>query len=72
MSAIFNFQSLLVVILLFICTCSYIRALYPRILEVKEKHSFAGLPRKAAIVGERLSPLVSLSCIVMGIFYLIQ
>ncbi|MGH0179405.1 UNVERIFIED_CONTAM: hypothetical protein FKN15_019907 [Acipenser sinensis] len=32
-SAIFNFQSLLTVILLLICTCAYIRALAPSILD---------------------------------------
>lgn len=33
MSAIFNFQSLLIVVLLLICTCAYIRALYPSLLD---------------------------------------
>lgn len=33
MSAIFNFQSLLIVVLLLICTCAYIRALYPALLD---------------------------------------
>uniref|UniRef100_A0A3B5PYS7 Protein kish n=1 Tax=Xiphophorus maculatus TaxID=8083 RepID=A0A3B5PYS7_XIPMA len=32
-SAIFNFQSLLTVILLLICTCAYIRALAPSLLD---------------------------------------
>lgn len=32
-SAIFNFQSLLTVILLLICTCAYIRALAPNLLD---------------------------------------
>ncbi|EGC32656.1 hypothetical protein DICPUDRAFT_56985 [Dictyostelium purpureum] len=70
MSAIFNFQSLLVVILLFICTCTYIKSTYPSILEVRDKHSFSGLPRKAAIIGERLSPWVSASCLAMGLYLL--
>uniref|UniRef100_A0A7N4PF08 Protein kish n=1 Tax=Sarcophilus harrisii TaxID=9305 RepID=A0A7N4PF08_SARHA len=33
MSAIFNFQSLLTVILLLICTCAYIRSLAPSVLD---------------------------------------
>uniref|UniRef100_A0AC11DBC5 Transmembrane protein 167A n=1 Tax=Ovis aries TaxID=9940 RepID=A0AC11DBC5_SHEEP len=33
MSAIFNFQSLLTVILLLICTCAYIRSLAPSLLD---------------------------------------
>ncbi|CAM4556493.1 unnamed protein product [Eretmochelys imbricata] len=32
-SAIFNFQSLLTVILLLICTCAYIRSLAPSLLD---------------------------------------
>ncbi|XP_013994013.1 protein kish-A isoform X1 [Salmo salar] len=33
MSAIFNFQSLLTVILLLICTCAYLRAMAPSLLD---------------------------------------
>jgi len=33
MSAIFNFQSLLIVVLLLICTCAYMRSLYPALLD---------------------------------------
>jgi hypothetical protein len=32
-SALFNFQSLLLVILLLICTCTYIRAVSPRLID---------------------------------------
>ena len=32
-SAIFNFQSLLTVVLLLICTCAYIRSIYPALLD---------------------------------------
>lgn len=32
-SALFNFQSLLLVILLLICTCTYIRAVAPRLVD---------------------------------------
>lgn len=32
-SALFNFQSLLAVILLVICTCAYIRAQFPALLD---------------------------------------
>ena len=35
-SAIFSFQSLLVVILLLICTCTYIHSLFPRILDANK------------------------------------
>ena len=32
-SALFNFQSLLTVILLLICTCAYVRSLFPSLLD---------------------------------------
>ncbi|EEC12377.1 secreted protein, putative [Ixodes scapularis] len=33
MSALFNFQSLLAVVLLLICTCAYVRSIYPSLLD---------------------------------------
>uniref|UniRef100_H2R366 Protein kish n=1 Tax=Pan troglodytes TaxID=9598 RepID=H2R366_PANTR len=36
MSAIFNFQSLLTIILLLICTCVYIRSLAPSLVDRNE------------------------------------
>ncbi|XP_048448185.1 protein kish-A isoform X1 [Rhincodon typus] len=47
MSAIFNFQSLLTVILLLICTCAYIRALAPSVLD-KNKTGLLGIFWKCA------------------------
>ena len=38
-SALFNFQSLLTVVLLLICTCAYVRALAPRMLD-KNKEGY--------------------------------
>ncbi|CAO3579686.1 unnamed protein product [Absidia cylindrospora] len=66
MSAIFNFQSLLLVILLLICTCTYVRAQAPSLIHCN-KTGLLGLFWKAARVGERLSPYVSLACILMAI-----
>eukprot|EP00190_Bangiopsis_sp_CCMP1999_P002596 CAMPEP_0198727956 /NCGR_PEP_ID=MMETSP1475-20131203/6603_1 /TAXON_ID= ORGANISM="Unidentified sp., Strain CCMP1999" /NCGR_SAMPLE_ID=MMETSP1475 /ASSEMBLY_ACC=CAM_ASM_001111 /LENGTH=73 /DNA_ID=CAMNT_0044490189 /DNA_START=133 /DNA_END=354 /DNA_ORIENTATION=+ len=70
MSAIFNFQSLLVVVLLVICTCAYVRALNPGILD-KNKQGWLGLFWKAARIGERLSPYVAGACILMSINLLV-
>lgn len=67
MSAIFNFQSLLVVILLLICTCAYFRFMFPRIIDA-HKVGFLGIFWKFARIGERLSPYVSVSCIVMALY----
>ncbi|KAI9491077.1 hypothetical protein BDB00DRAFT_519277 [Zychaea mexicana] len=66
MSAIFNFQSLLLAILLLICTCTYVRAQAPSLID-RNKTGPLGLFWKAARIGERLSPYVSLACIIMGI-----
>uniref|UniRef100_A0A3P8TP31 Protein kish-A n=1 Tax=Amphiprion percula TaxID=161767 RepID=A0A3P8TP31_AMPPE len=53
MSAIFNFQSLLTVILLLICTCAYIRALAPSLLD-KNKTGLLGIFWKCARIGKAL------------------
>ncbi|CAL8250619.1 unnamed protein product [Boreogadus saida] len=65
MSAIFNFQSLLTVILLLICTCAYIRAMAPSLLE-KHKTGLLGIFWKCARIGERKSPWVAAFCIGMA------
>ncbi|KAK2002468.1 DUF1242-domain-containing protein, partial [Colletotrichum falcatum] len=64
-TAIFNFQSLLLVILLLICTCAYLHQLMPAIMD-RNKDGFAGIFWKCARVGERLSPYISLCCVVMA------
>ncbi|KAJ3023803.1 hypothetical protein HKX48_000937 [Thoreauomyces humboldtii] len=66
MSALFHFQSLLLVILLLICTCTYIRAQFPSILD-RNKSGVLGLFWKAARIGERMSPYVSVCCVVMAL-----
>lgn len=65
MSALFDFQSFLTVVLLFICTCTYYKLIYPGGLV--QKTGFKGLFWKAARIGERLSPWVSIACIAMGL-----
>ncbi|KAG0056974.1 hypothetical protein BGZ83_002581 [Gryganskiella cystojenkinii] len=69
MSALFNFQSLLLVILLVICTCTYIQS-QTRLLD-RNKTGVLGIFWKAARIGERLSPYVSLACICMGVSLLL-
>ncbi|KAG0026919.1 hypothetical protein BGZ81_005999 [Podila clonocystis] len=70
MSALFNFQSLLLVILLLICTCTFVQS-QTRLLD-RNKTGITGIFWKLARIGERLSPYVSLACIVMGISLLVQ
>ncbi|CAL2040874.1 unnamed protein product [Caenorhabditis brenneri] len=65
LSAIFNFQSLISVILLLICTCAYIRAFAPRIID-RNKEGLLGVFWKCARIGERLSPWVAVSCFCMA------
>ena len=71
MSAIFHFESLLIVMLLLICTCTYIHAQTPSLLD-RHKVGILGNFWKAARIGERLSPYVSLFCIAMGFQVLFQ
>ncbi|KAH8821172.1 hypothetical protein F5884DRAFT_766864 [Xylogone sp. PMI_703] len=66
MSALFNFQSTLLVLLLLICTSAYTHQLFPGIMD-RNKDGFFGLFWKCARIGERLSPYVSLCCIFMAV-----
>jgi len=65
MSALFNFQSLLLVILLVICTCTYLRATAPSLID-RNKNGVFGLFWKFARIGERLSPYVAIACVTMA------
>ncbi|KAI8617584.1 hypothetical protein BC830DRAFT_1062318 [Chytriomyces sp. MP71] len=71
MTAIFKFDGLLLILLLLICTSTYIRAQFPTLLD-KNKHGFLGAFWKLARIGERLSPYVALACIVMAIKTLVH
>ncbi|XP_014259308.1 protein kish-A [Cimex lectularius] len=66
MSAFFNFKSLLTVILLLICTCAYLRSLFPSLLD-KNKTGLLGTFWKCARIGERKSPYVAVCCILMAL-----
>jgi len=71
MSALFNFESLLLVILLLICTCTYVRSVMPAIID-RNKQGFLGLFWMFARVGERLSPYVALACIAMAVTIMVN
>ncbi|KAL8296372.1 hypothetical protein RB601_003965 [Gaeumannomyces tritici] len=66
MAALFNFQSLLLVILLLICTSTYVHAIFPALLD-NRKDGFMGIFWKSARVGERLSPYISICCVAMAV-----
>ncbi|KAK4350129.1 hypothetical protein RND71_029442 [Anisodus tanguticus] len=57
MSALFNFHSFLTAVLLWICTCAYVKMHFPALLE--QRTGFRGFFWKAARIGERLSPWVA-------------
>ncbi|ESO91757.1 hypothetical protein LOTGIDRAFT_121854 [Lottia gigantea] len=65
-SALFNFQSLLTVLLLLICTCTYLRSIMPSIID-RNKTGFLGIFWKFARIGERKSPYVGACCVAMAI-----
>ena len=65
MSALFNFQSLLIVVMLVICTCSYVRAYRPSWLD-SYKEGFMGVFRRCAVIGDRLSPYVAIGCVLLA------
>ncbi|KAK8094264.1 hypothetical protein PG997_000949, partial [Apiospora hydei] len=69
-SALFNFQSLLLVILLVICTSTYVHGIFPTFMN-NHKQGFMGIFWKAARIGERLSPYISLCCIAMAVSIMI-
>ncbi|KAK9473840.1 DUF1242-domain-containing protein [Dipodascopsis tothii] len=71
MSALFNFQSLLLVILLVICTATYAHQVAPAIMN-RNQHGFMGVFWKAARIGERLSPYVSICCAIMAVSLFLQ
>lgn len=66
-TALFNFQSLLLVLLLSICTATYAHYVFPGIIDRNKENYFVSPIWKAARVGERMSPYVSLACVVMAV-----
>lgn len=69
MSAIFDFRSLLVCGLLFVCTCTYVKARAPQL--VSAKTGVRGLFWKAARIGERKSWLVAIACVAVALHTLL-
>mmetsp|Transcript_30940 Transcript_30940/g.73748 ORF Transcript_30940/g.73748 Transcript_30940/m.73748 type:complete len:83 (+) Transcript_30940:181-429(+) len=79
MSAIFDFSSLLTVLLLLICTCAYLRDLRPAIFDGGQtpepgqrlkRTGISGFFWKMSRIGERMSPYVGASCAIMAIHLL--
>lgn len=68
-SAIFDFPSLLVVVLLMICTCAYLRERTGWIQQYK-KTALGGVLYKFSVLGRRASGYVATACIVMALYLL--
>ncbi|KAI5360009.1 Putative protein kish [Septoria linicola] len=66
MLGILKFQTFLLVVLLFICTCTYVHGVFPAWLD-RNKSGPLGTFWRAARIGERLSPYVSLCCAAMAV-----
>lgn len=66
MSALLNFKSFLIVVLLFICTSTYVRNQRPSMFREK-KAGLLGMVYKGSVIGTRLSPYVSLACFAMAV-----
>ncbi|KAJ5660808.1 S-adenosylmethionine-dependent methyltransferase [Penicillium longicatenatum] len=66
MTALFNLQSLVLVILLLICTSTYAHSIMPGIMDRNQSGLF-GIFWKCARIGERLSPYVSICCFMMAV-----
>mmetsp|Transcript_16697 Transcript_16697/g.54364 ORF Transcript_16697/g.54364 Transcript_16697/m.54364 type:complete len:84 (-) Transcript_16697:131-382(-) len=81
MSAIFDFSSLMTVMLLFICTCTYVRGMRQSIFDDPSQQQQSQDPRrrrrgirgvcwKASRVGERVSPYVAVALLGMSLHIL--
>ena len=57
--------------LLLTCTCAYVHAIYPAVLD-RSKTGLTGVLWKLARIGERLSPYVAVACAVMGVVHLLH
>lgn len=67
-SAIFNLPGLLTILLLFICTCAYLR---PKLSWINNhRRGLLGTFFMAGRVGERASFVIAPACIVMAVYVL--
>lgn len=62
MTAFLNLPSFSTVLLLTICTSSYLKLYFPGLVNAKNA-GFTGILGKFAVIGDRLSPYVSLCCL---------
>mmetsp|Transcript_27049 Transcript_27049/g.40950 ORF Transcript_27049/g.40950 Transcript_27049/m.40950 type:complete len:85 (-) Transcript_27049:728-982(-) len=80
MTAIFDFSSLITVLLLLVCTCTYIRELRPTIFDggkvlepgqrILPREGLSAFFWRCSRIGERLSPYIGACCAIMVVHVL--
>ena len=70
MTAIFSFGGVITMLLLAICTCTYLHMHFAALLD-RSKTGVTGVAWKFARIGERASPYVAVGCASMGVVLLI-
>ncbi|BFZ08110.1 hypothetical protein BsWGS_11149 [Bradybaena similaris] len=72
MTNAYSFEGILIICLLVICTCAYMRRI-PRLRQwfLSERKGFLGVFYKASVIGTRLHIMVALTCSVMAFYVLI-
>ncbi|KAK3715806.1 hypothetical protein RRG08_001147 [Elysia crispata] len=72
MTNAYSFEGILVVSLLVICTCSYMRRV-PRLKQwfLSERKGLLGVFYKASVIGTRLHVAVALACSLMAFYVMI-
>lgn len=67
MSALFSFESTLVVVLLAICTATFLREKYPSLYHRDSQELHYKFLYKCSVIGDRLSPWVAIACVIMAV-----
>ncbi len=69
MTNVYHFDGLIILALLVICTCAYMRSV-PRLkqLFLSEKKGLFGALYKAAVIGTRLHWAVASGCVLMAVY----
>ncbi|AYU82821.1 Protein of unknown function (DUF1242) [Leishmania donovani] len=66
MSALFDFETVLYVLLLIVCTATYLRQFRPTLYHRDSFELYKKFLYKCSVVGDRLSPWVSICCLVLA------
>ncbi len=70
MTAIFSFSGVLALLLLAICTCTFVHMHFAALLD-RSKTGVTGVAWKFARIGERASPYVAVGCVAMALVHVV-